>query len=54
MWEDLLVLSQPINEAWCIIGDYNAVLCKEDRIGGNKIQGKELKELTNFMEQGDL
>ena len=54
MWEDLLVLSQQINEAWCIIRDYNAVLYREDRIGGNEIQGTELKELTNFMEQGDL
>ena len=34
IWDDLLVLTQQINEAWCILGDYNAVLYKEEIRGG--------------------
>jgi len=37
LWEDLQVISQQINEAWCILGDFNSVLCKEDRMGGIEV-----------------
>ncbi|KAJ8425481.1 hypothetical protein Cgig2_023897 [Carnegiea gigantea] len=52
--EDLLAISQQMNEAWCILGDFNVVLYKEDRRGGNVIQDNETKEMTDFMENGDL
>ncbi|KAJ8427684.1 hypothetical protein Cgig2_027991 [Carnegiea gigantea] len=37
MWDDLKAISQQMTEAWCILGDFNAVLHKEDRRGGNAI-----------------
>ncbi|KAJ8421324.1 hypothetical protein Cgig2_020386 [Carnegiea gigantea] len=46
MWENLLAISQHMNNAWCIIGEFNK--------GGNETQGKEIKELANFMKHGDL
>ena len=54
MWESLLDISHHMNEAWCIIGDFNAILYKEDRMGGNEVQSTKTKELEDFIEQGDL
>jgi len=34
MWEDLLKISQQMKEAWGIMGDFNAIIYKEDRRGG--------------------
>jgi len=50
MWESLLDISHHMNEAWCIIGDFNAILYKEDRMGGNEVQSTETKELEDFIE----
>ncbi|KAJ8427388.1 hypothetical protein Cgig2_008804 [Carnegiea gigantea] len=36
MWTNLSS-SQPIHEPWCIIGDFNSILYKEDRIGGGDV-----------------
>ncbi|KAJ8427301.1 hypothetical protein Cgig2_002213 [Carnegiea gigantea] len=47
-------ISHQMNEGWCIIGDFNAILYKDDRNGGNEIQRNETKELEDFIEQGDL
>ncbi|KAJ8419450.1 hypothetical protein Cgig2_023656 [Carnegiea gigantea] len=33
IWGDLMALSHQMTEAWCIIGDFNAMLYKEDRQG---------------------
>jgi len=49
MWED-----QQITEAWCILGDFNAVLYKEYRRGGNDIQDTEIREPADFIDYGDL
>ena len=37
LWEDLHNISQQMIEAWCILGDFNVVLYKEYRIGGNEV-----------------
>jgi len=54
MWDDLLKISKQMKEAWCIMGDFNAILCKEDRRGRDMTQYKEIKEMADFMETGDL
>ncbi|KAJ8419375.1 hypothetical protein Cgig2_022175 [Carnegiea gigantea] len=37
-------------DAWCILGDFNAVLSKDDRIGGNEVTYHDIQELSSFME----
>ncbi|KAJ8420573.1 hypothetical protein Cgig2_025920 [Carnegiea gigantea] len=54
MWEDLKALSQQMTDVSCILGDFNAVLHKEDRRGGNAIQDTELKEMKDLLEYGEL
>ncbi|KAJ8435317.1 hypothetical protein Cgig2_026409 [Carnegiea gigantea] len=54
LWEDLKTISHQVTEAWCILGDFNTILCKEDRRGGNDIQGTETKEMAEFIEYGEL
>ena len=50
LWDDLQTLATQINEAWCILGDFNTVLHKEDRIGGIEVQDHEVKHLADFMD----
>ncbi|KAJ8434479.1 hypothetical protein Cgig2_012113 [Carnegiea gigantea] len=54
LWEDLQVLAQQITEAWCMLGDFNSVLYKEDRIGGIEIQDYEVQHLENFLDTCEL
>ncbi|KAJ8420807.1 hypothetical protein Cgig2_019766 [Carnegiea gigantea] len=54
MWEELKALSQQMTETSCILGDFNAILHKEDRRGGNAIQDIELKEMTDLLEYSEL
>ena len=54
MWEDLQLISQHMTEAWCIMGDFNAILHKEDRRGGNDVLNTEIREMADFIENGDL
>ena len=54
LWADLQVLSQQINEAWCILGDFNSVLYKEDRIGGIKVQDHDVQHQATFLDTYDL
>ncbi|KAJ8425229.1 hypothetical protein Cgig2_019118 [Carnegiea gigantea] len=53
MWEDLKALSQHMTKAWCILGNFNAVLYKEDRRGSNVIHDTKLRETADFMEYGE-
>lgn len=43
-----------MTEAWCILGDFNVVLYKENRRGSDVIQDTELRELADFIEYGEL
>ena len=43
-----------MTEAWCILGDFNAILYKEDRRGGNEVHDIETREMTDFIEHGGL
>ena len=36
LWTEL-ASSQALHEPWCIIGDFNSILYKEDRIGGGDV-----------------
>jgi len=50
LWQDLTVIAAHMNSAWCIIGDFNYVLYKEDRIGGDEIKDHERKDFTESLE----
>jgi len=54
LWKNLLDISLQMTEAWCILGDFNAILYKEDRLGGNNVLNTEIKELADFIDQCDL
>jgi len=43
-----------MTKAWCIIGDFNAVLHKDDRIGGNKVTDHEVNELQCLLDHCEL
>ena len=47
--EELHQISLSIQGAWCLLGDFNIVLSKDDRYGGNAVEDQELQELSNFM-----
>ncbi|KAJ8421653.1 LOW QUALITY PROTEIN: hypothetical protein Cgig2_019771 [Carnegiea gigantea] len=40
---------QYIHCAWCILGDFNTILSKNEHIGGNEVTDHDIQELTNFM-----
>ncbi|KAJ8421327.1 hypothetical protein Cgig2_012819 [Carnegiea gigantea] len=49
LWEDLIHIAQDMEEAWCILGDFNAVLYPGDRIGGTEVQYHEIKNFSECM-----
>ncbi|KAJ8420785.1 hypothetical protein Cgig2_030493 [Carnegiea gigantea] len=49
LWEELHQISLSISGAWCILGDFNSVLFKEDRYGHNEVEDHDIPELTHFM-----
>jgi len=54
MWCDLHAIAQQVSYPWCILGDFNVVLYKEDKIEGNEVQDSDVREVAAFVEQGDL
>ena len=46
--------SQPIHEPWCIIGDFNSILYKEDCIGGGDVLHNDIKDMRKFMDNCEL
>ena len=45
LWDDLINIAKAMDEAWCVLGDFNAVLYLGDKMGGNEVQ---LHEIKNF------
>ena len=43
LWEDLKHIANDMDEAWCILGDFNAMLYSGDRLGGIEVQVSEVK-----------
>jgi len=43
-----------MTKAWCILGDFNSVLYKEDRMGDNEISDHELEDLNNLLHTCEL
>ena len=53
LWDDLHSYIQP-NNPWCVIGDFNAILYKEDRIGGDDVMMANIREMREFMDSSEL
>ncbi|XP_062075630.1 uncharacterized protein LOC133779723 [Humulus lupulus] len=53
LWEGLLRLSL-VNEAWIVLGDFNAPFSGMDRAGGNPISGVELMDSIRWLEVAHL
>ncbi|KAJ8419313.1 hypothetical protein Cgig2_029594 [Carnegiea gigantea] len=55
LWLDLNDISHSMEDAWCLMGDFNTIRFKEDKIGGNEVQDHDLRNwplswrLASFM-----
>ena len=54
LWKDLQDIAHQMDEAWCLMGDFNTLRFKDDRIGGNEVQEGELRELANLLETCEI
>lgn len=54
LWSDLSRIANNMTDAWCVLGDFNAVLSKEDREGGDDIHDYELKPFVEFLDEAAL
>lgn len=43
-----------MNLPWILIGDFNNVLCCQDKIGGNPMMMNEYKDLIEIMQHNGL
>ncbi|KAJ8424767.1 hypothetical protein Cgig2_017419 [Carnegiea gigantea] len=46
--------AKKIAMAWCILGDFNIILYKEDKLEGDAVTDQDTKELSQFMDQCEL
>lgn len=46
LWDKLRVLSQGINNPWILGGDFNGLLCPQDRISRNPVQFEDIKDFS--------
>ncbi|KAJ8422236.1 hypothetical protein Cgig2_012330 [Carnegiea gigantea] len=54
LWQELKLISQQTSDAWCVIGDFNAVLHLHDRIGGDDIQDIEVRGFVKCINECEL
>ncbi|KAJ8419364.1 hypothetical protein Cgig2_020719 [Carnegiea gigantea] len=54
LWQDLNVIASNMQTAWCVLGDFNAVLSPNDRIGGEEVQLMEIKNFAECLEDYEL
>jgi len=53
LWADSTSL-QPLQNPWCMLCDFNSILYKEDRIGGDDVLASEIRDMKEFMDSCDL
>ncbi|KAJ8419651.1 hypothetical protein Cgig2_020573 [Carnegiea gigantea] len=51
---DLSNLSLGMTEPWCVLGDFNTILYKEDQMGGDEVADHEIQELQRAIDQSEL
>ena len=48
-WHHLEQLSNSIKLSWCIMGDFNEMLCFSDKIGGVPLTISRTQQLNDFL-----
>jgi len=43
-----------MTDAWCLIGNFNTIVHKDDRIRGDAITVNDLREMQNLMDKCEL
>ena len=43
-----------VHESWCVLGDFNTILRKEDRMDGDEVEDYELQELQSCFNSCEL
>ncbi|KAJ8429454.1 hypothetical protein Cgig2_015306 [Carnegiea gigantea] len=54
LWEGLKDIAQRMSEAWCVLGDFNSILHKGDRVRGAEVLDSEINQLAECIEVWDL
>ncbi|XP_058785888.1 uncharacterized protein LOC131660624 [Vicia villosa] len=56
LWDSLIsIKARSLNEEWVVVGDFNEVLCKEERIGVDRIRDwRGMEEFKSFVEVMEL
>ena len=49
LWEDLQNIANSMTEAWCVLGDFNAILHPEDRMGGTEVIDSEIRDFSDCL-----
>ena len=49
LWSALQQISLSVPGAWCLVGDFNTILSKDDRYGGNEVVNHDIQQLSAFM-----
>ncbi|KAJ8424252.1 LOW QUALITY PROTEIN: hypothetical protein Cgig2_007178 [Carnegiea gigantea] len=54
LWANLQTISLGLAGAWCIIGDFNAIMYKDDRMGGDDLTDTELNKMQTMLDHCEL
>ena len=54
LWEALKNIANNMEDAWCILGDFNSVLHLGDRMGGTDIQDPEIRQFEGCIRACDI
>jgi len=54
LWEALKHIASTMDEAWCVLGDFNSMLYTRDRIGGTEIQDFEIRPFADCLATCEL
>ncbi|KAJ8422407.1 hypothetical protein Cgig2_013227 [Carnegiea gigantea] len=50
LWTDLTAMALSMDDAWCIMGDFNSILYRKDRIGGDEVTEHETRDFQNCLD----
>ncbi|KAJ8432351.1 LOW QUALITY PROTEIN: hypothetical protein Cgig2_014970 [Carnegiea gigantea] len=49
MWQTLEEISQQVTGGWMVIGNFNAILQGQDRLGGDEVHDNEVRDFENAL-----
>lgn len=54
LWENLKIVAHLHNLPWLVLGDFNEVLCKEDKFWGNQVNLNRALEFKGFLDECNI